>query len=106
MASPADLTEFWRHTADGLLVAVKAQPKSRRPGIGGVAPCADGPRLRIAVTDAPENGRANRAVCEMLADALGLPRSAVTLAAGATSRDKRLQVAGDPATLIARISTL
>ena len=82
------------------------QPKSRRPGIGGAAPSADGPRLRIAVTDTPENGRANRAVCETLAEALGVPHSAVTVMAGAGSREKLLRVAGDPAALGARIAAL
>ena len=85
---------------------MKVQPKSRRPGIGGTAQSADGPRLRIAVTDAPEGGRANRAVCNMLAEALDVPRSAVTVAAGSANREKLLRVAGDPAALGARIEAL
>jgi uncharacterized protein YggU (UPF0235/DUF167 family) len=82
---------------------VKVQPKSRRPGIGGAAP--DG-ALRVAVTEAPEDGRANRAVCQAVAKALGVPGSSVEVAQGATSRNKTLRVAGDPALLSERIGTL
>ena len=56
---------------DGVAVAVKVQPKSRRPGLQGLAPSADGERLRIGVTEAAEDGRANRAACAALAGALG-----------------------------------
>jgi hypothetical protein len=82
---------------DGIELCVRAQPKSRRPGIGGVSP--DGSALRVAVAAAPEDGRANRAVCEAIATALGVPASAVSLRRGAASRLKTLHVAGDPARL-------
>jgi uncharacterized protein YggU (UPF0235/DUF167 family) len=82
---------------------VKVQPKSRRPGIGGAAP--DG-ALRVAVTEAPEDGRANRAVCQAVARALEVPGSAVDVIHGATSRQKTLRVVGDPARLSQRIETL
>ncbi len=75
---------------------MKAQPRSRRPGLGGLSP--EG-ALRVAVTAAPEDGRANRAVCEALAKALGVPPSAVAVSGGGTSRLKTLRVAGDPARL-------
>ena len=97
---------FWRATADAVLVAAKVQPKSRRPGLHGRAPAADGERLRIAVAEAAEDGRANRAACALLARALDLPASAVAVAHGATSRDKTLRVAGDPAAIAARLEAL
>ncbi len=75
---------------------MKAQPRSRRPGLGGLSP--EG-ALRVAVTAAPEDGRANRAVCETLAGALGVPASAVAVTAGAAARLKTLRIAGDPARL-------
>lgn len=90
---------FWRLERDAVLVRVKVQPKSRRPGLGGVKPAADGPRLAIAVTEAPEDGRATRAACETLARALGVANSAVDLVQGAATREKTLRVAGDPAAL-------
>ena len=92
--------------AGGLTVAVKVQPRARRPGVGGTAPGTDGPRLRVAVTEAAEGGRANEAACAALARALGVPPGAVTLRAGAASRQKLLHVAGDPADLAPRLDAL
>jgi uncharacterized protein YggU (UPF0235/DUF167 family) len=97
---------FWRTTPGGATVMVKVHPKSRQPGLHGTAPSADGDRLRIGVAEAAENGRANRAVCATLARALAVPASAVAVAVGATSREKLLQVTGDPATLAARLEAL
>ena len=97
---------FWRAEGDAVLVRVKVQPKSRRPGLGGSKASADGPRLAIAVTEAPEDGRATRAACEALARALGLANSAVELVQGAASREKTLRVAGDPAALVPVLESL
>jgi hypothetical protein len=76
---------------------VRVQPRSRRPGLGGLSP--DGAALRVAVTEAPEDGRANRAACAAVAGALGIPPSGVGVASGAASRNKVLRIAGDPAVL-------
>jgi uncharacterized protein YggU (UPF0235/DUF167 family) len=97
---------FWQARPDGLRVAVKVQPKSRRPGVQGRAPDIDGTRLRIGVSEAAEDGRANRAACGILAGALGVPESTITVLLGATSRQKTLFVAGDPAALAARLAAL
>jgi uncharacterized protein YggU (UPF0235/DUF167 family) len=97
---------YWRTEPDGVLVRVKVQPKARRRGLGGVKPAADGPRLAIAVAEAPEDGRATRAACDALAEALGIAKSAVALAQGAASREKTLRVAGDPAILVPRLEAL
>ena len=96
----------WRPTADGISVAVKVHPRARRPGLRGAVPSRDGPRLGIAVTAAPEDGAANRAVCAALAAALGVPPSSVAVASGAASREKRLLVSGDPVALGARLTAL
>ncbi len=99
-------TGFWRPAGDGVTVAVKVQPKSRRPGVQGRAPAVEGERLRIGVAEAAEDGRANRAACATLARALDLPASAVAVVAGLTCRDKTLRVQGDPAALAARLEAL
>ena len=100
------MTAFWRATDDGVTILVKVQPKSRRPGLQGTVGSADGARLRIGVTAAPEDGRANDAVCALMAQTLGVARSTVRVAVGATSREKRLHVMGDPATLASRLESL
>jgi uncharacterized protein len=105
---------FWAATATGADVAVRVQPKSRRPGLQGVRPGATeeggnrsgGPRLAIAVAEPAEDGRANRAACAALARALAVPTAAVSVAAGATSREKILRVAGAPDHLAARLAAL
>jgi len=83
---------------------VKVQPRARRPGLQGRA--ADGAALAVAVSDPPEDGRANRAVCGVVAAALGRPASAVQVARGATARLKTLRIAGDPAAMAARLEQL
>lgn len=105
---------FWRAAEGGVRVAVKVQPKSRRPGVGGRAPDkgtgrapdVDGERLRIGVAEAAEDGRANRAACAALAGALGVKPADVAVAQGATSREKTLFVAGDAALIAARLEAL
>lgn len=92
-------TRFWRAEPGGVSVRVKVQPRARRDAVLGPAPAADGPRLRLSVTAAPEDGRANRAVCGLLAQALRIAPSSVQVAAGAAAREKTLAVAGDPAAL-------
>jgi uncharacterized protein (TIGR00251 family) len=100
------LSRFWRELPDGVAVAVKVQPKSRRPGVQGSAPSAGGERLRIGVSEPAEDGRANRAACTVLAAALEVAPSAVSVSIGATSREKTLRVIGDAAALGARLDAL
>ena len=100
------MSRFWRELPDGVAVAVKVQPKSRRPGVQGSAPSAGGERLRIGVSEPAEDGRANRAACTVLAAALEVAPSGVSVSIGATSREKTLRVTGDPASLRTRLDAL
>ncbi len=93
---------FWRALDNGVSVSVKVQPRSRRPGLQG----SGSDRLRIGVAEPPDGGRANRAACKILADLLEVAPSTVSVAMGASSRDKTLRVVGDPTALIARLTTL
>lgn len=72
-------------------LAVRVQPGARRSGLKGRL--ADG-TLQVAVTAPPEGGRANLAVAEVLAGALGLRPRQVTVARGATSRAKVIEIEG------------
>lgn len=92
--------------ADGIAVPVRVTPRARKAGLAGLVETADGPRLAIGVNEPPEDGRANRAVCLVLAKALGVPGGAVAVTQGASSRLKLLRVAGDPAALAARLEAL
>jgi hypothetical protein len=53
-----------------------------------------GDRLKVAVTAAPADGKANRAIEEVVAEALGVRRSAVAVVVGQASRDKVVRVEG------------
>ena len=100
------MTIFWRALRDGVSVSVKVQPKSRRSGIHGLAVSVRGACLRIGMNEAPEDGRANRAACAVLAELLHVSTSAVAVTLGQTSRDKTLHVTGDAALLTAILETM
>ena len=100
------MTPCWRATPEGVTLRVKVQPKARRPGLHGLAEGVDGPRLKLAVTEAPEDGRANKAVCLAVAKALGLPGGAVSVEHGATSREKTLLLAGETTDIIPKLEAL
>ncbi len=77
--------------SEGVVVALRVTPRSVRDAIEGVD---DEGALRVRVTAAPADGAANKAVIKLLAKALGVPKSALTLVAGASSRHKRLRIEG------------
>ena len=97
---------FWRAGSDGVTIMVKVRPRSRRPGLRGVQESGTGPRLQVAVAEAAEDGKANHAVCAMLARALHRPQSSVRIVAGAATREKLLAVTGDSASLIEQLRSL
>jgi hypothetical protein len=71
-------------------LAIKAVPNAPRSEIVGWL----GDALKVKVHAPPVEGRANDALCEFLAATLGLPRRAVTMLRGGTSRQKLLRVDG------------
>ena len=90
-----------------MLLAVRVTPKSSRDGVTGLHSGADGAvSLAVKVTAAPDKGKANKAVIAGVAEAAGLPKSAVTLVAGGIDRHKTLLVTGNPAGLEALIAAL
>jgi len=76
---------------DGLL-ALRVTPKASADCIVAEPDAEGGPRARVHVTAAPEDGKANRAVVTLVAKALGVAKSRVTLVRGATSRDKLVRI--------------
>jgi uncharacterized protein (TIGR00251 family) len=77
-----------RKSAEGLRVPVLVQPGASGDRVYGEH---DG-RLKLAVSAPPERGKANRAVCRLLAERLGLPRSCVRIVSGASSRRKEVLI--------------
>lgn len=74
----------------GVLFGVKAHPGARRSRISGV----HGGLLKVEVTTPPEKGKANKAIIELLAGALGCPKRSVVLVSGDTAGQKRFRVDG------------
>jgi uncharacterized protein YggU (UPF0235/DUF167 family) len=91
----------WRAEPSGIRLVVRASPKSAREGIEGVVDTAHGPALVVRVRAPAERGEANRAIERAVAAWLGVPRSTVTVAAGAKSRLKMVAVSGEPNRLMA-----
>src|SRR5262245_13428539 len=90
-------------TTTGVVLLVHAQPGARRNAIIG----EHAGRLKVAVTEAPERGKANKALIELLADALGVKRSQVRLLSGDSgSRKKFLIVGGDLSGLNRRLGDI
>ncbi|WP_265571021.1 DUF167 domain-containing protein [Sphingomicrobium nitratireducens] len=75
------------------IIAVRVTPRSARPGVGGWRPTADGREaLEVRVAAAPADGAANAELVKLLAKALSVPKSAIDIVSGETSRLKRVSV--------------
>ena len=75
------------------VVAIRVTPRSAKPGIGGWRAGADGrEELEIRVAEAPADGAANEAVIRLLARALEVGRSELTIVSGQSSRHKRVAI--------------
>lgn len=77
-------------TNSGVILSVRTQPGSSKNRIIGEY----GGRLKLAVTAAPEKGKANKAVIELLADTLRIHESSIHIISGESSRDKRVLIEG------------
>ncbi|MFN8580266.1 MAG: DUF167 domain-containing protein [Gemmatimonadaceae bacterium] len=91
-----------RERGGGVRFDVRVQPRASRTEIAGV----HGQALKVRVNAPPVDGSANAAVVTLLADRLGVPRSAIRVVAGATSRIKIIEVSGvRPQDILRLVST-
>ena len=88
--STPDLAGLVEAGTDGAVLRVHVQPGARGEGIAGV----HGNALKVRVRAPATSGRANDAVLTLLSKELGVPATALTLTGGASSRDKRVRIAG------------
>jgi len=75
---------------EGTILPVRAHAGARRNAILGLREGS----LRVAVSAAPEKGKANQAIVAVLGKTLGISKSSIALIGGATSRQKRFLLAG------------
>jgi uncharacterized protein (TIGR00251 family) len=83
----------------GVRITVRVTPRAGRDEIQAAA----GGVLAVRVTAAPDEGKANLAVCRLVADALGVPKTSVSVVRGHASRVKTLEVVGVDATDVERL---
>lgn len=88
-------------------LAVRLTPNGGRDDIDGIETDAAGDRhLKVRVRVAPEGGKANKALINLLAKRLSVPKSSVSLVSGETARKKILRIDGDPEDLKDKILAL
>jgi uncharacterized protein len=86
---------------------LRVTPRVGRDDIDGIETLANGRSVvKVRVRAIAEGGEANRAVTELLAKALGVPKGKVRVLSGTTSRLKQIAIEGDPAKLGAVLRAL
>jgi uncharacterized protein (TIGR00251 family) len=86
--------------AGGIVIEVRVIPRAGKSGIAGTR----GDALLVRLHAAPVEGKANEELIDVIADALGVAKRAVSIVSGERSRQKRVQVAGiDAATAESRL---
>ncbi len=104
--SPPFAAAPYEVAGDGVRIALRLTPKASRNRIGPVAREADGATaFKAQVTAPPEDGKANAALVKLVAKKLGVAKSRIAIARGATSRRKILHVAGDARALMAQLES-
>ena len=89
-------------TAEGIAFWIHVTPRARVAKVGGL----HGDALRVSVAEPPVAGRANGACQQALCEALGLRPRQIAIDPSSRGRRKRVQAAGDGATLAARLRQL
>ena len=88
---------YLTETPDGVILNVKAQPRSSKAGLDGLL----GDAVKVKIRCAPVDGKANKELVETLADVFGLPKSRVVFKSGETSKTKRILLQGVTAAQVA-----
>lgn len=88
-----------RDTAQGALFRIRVVPRASRSEVAGF----EGEALKLRITEAPVEGRANDACVGLLARRLGVKKAQVTIIAGHTARNKTVAVEGLTAAQVASL---
>ena len=76
---------------DGVYLSIHAQPGAKQASLRGL----HGEAIKIAVKEAPQDGKANKAIEAFVAKALGIRKSSVSVVSGQASRSKRILIQGE-----------
>lgn len=95
------MDDWYRVAADGkITLTLHIQPGAKKSECAG----RHGDALKIRLAAPPVDGKANAALTEFVAEYLGLPRAAVRLKSGQTSRRKILEITGSSPAAVARLA--
>ena len=97
------MSGWYRKTKEGWLISVHAQPGAKKSAVAGLY----GEALKVRVAAPPVEGKANEALTAFVAKALGVPRRAVSIVKGESSREKLLLItdaSADPPRLLIKES--
>jgi hypothetical protein len=101
------VTEAISAFADHLRVSIRLTPNGSRDQIDGLEQSDDGGcHVKAKVTAVPEDGKANKALVQLLAKQLRVPKSSISVIAGETTRKKILRIEGEPEDLMKRFNAL
>ena len=101
------MSEPFRRAATGVTLRIRVTPNAGADRIEGLEVRDDGDTvLKLRVAAVPDKGKANAAAIALLAKALHLPKSALTLTAGDTARTKTIAISGEPDELAAGLRDL
>jgi uncharacterized protein len=92
------VSDWYRVAPDGrITLTLHIQPGAKRTECAGL----HGDALKIRLAAPPVDGKANAALVDFIATALGLPKAAVVLKSGQTSRRKAVEITGATASAVA-----
>ncbi len=91
------MTLPWGFSVHGVSVAIRVTPRGGLDAVDGIETLANGRSvLKVRVRAIADGGEANRAVIELLAKALRVPKSNIRVMSGVTSRLKQIAIDGEP----------
>lgn len=93
------MSEWLRQSGDRLTLTLHIQPGAKKTEIAGL----HGDALKIRLAAPPVDGKANAALLAFVAATLDLPKQAVSLKSGQSSRHKVVEVVGAPADTLQRL---
>ncbi|MFG0249049.1 MAG: DUF167 domain-containing protein [Phycisphaeraceae bacterium JB051] len=90
MDDDAMIKQFCEPAADGVLLHIKVVPGASRSKIAGVL----GDRLKVLIAAPPEDGKANKAICQLFGKIFSIPKRDVAVVKGTTNPIKTVQLSG------------
>ncbi|MGD9637798.1 MAG: DUF167 domain-containing protein [Alphaproteobacteria bacterium] len=90
------MNSFYEKAKNGLIIRIKLAPKAKQNSFNGVFVTPENETcLKVSVTQAPEDNKANKALIELLSSKIGLAKSNFEIITGKTSKNKKILILGN-----------